>query len=225
MACSLSCIAKSGRYSCVYPSVSCTCSGAFWTAASEISNEKAVYLREQSFRDLDLISRMNTCTFSLSQQLGSALLCYSCTRARVMIADTVHISCGCYLQPLFAESVRHLVRWRYMLCCFPCPGLPPSRLIDPGAGVLQTRSLSLSLVFDTFIAAGSGRHAVLSGFIGRFYFTCPVVAQADTKKTHTHTHTISHVILTHLLSLCTNQNPGSISWRVKIHFEDHQKCY
>lgn len=36
---------------CVSRTVSCMCSGAFWTAESEISNKKAVYLRKQSFCD------------------------------------------------------------------------------------------------------------------------------------------------------------------------------
>lgn len=42
---------QTSRYLCVSRTVSCMCSGAFWTAESEISNKKAVYLRKQSFRD------------------------------------------------------------------------------------------------------------------------------------------------------------------------------
>lgn len=37
-----------------------------------------------------------------------------------MTADTLHIRCGCYLQPLFAQSLKHLqVKWRYMLVLVP----------------------------------------------------------------------------------------------------------
>lgn len=52
-----------------------------------------------------------------------------------MTADTLHIRCGCYLQPLFAQSLKHLqVKWRYMLVLVPW-SLPTSWLINPGAEV------------------------------------------------------------------------------------------
>lgn len=136
MACSLSCIPKNQQVFCVclFRTVSRMCSGASNSLLRVRYQIRRMFIcaNNPAVTGLSDITREHMHILSLITAKVNPLVWLEDT-AWVMTADTLHMSCGCYLHPLFAHSLKHLqVKWEYMLILqsqpHPTPSSSPHRL-------------------------------------------------------------------------------------------------